>query len=125
MEKKLEQRGAFAGSAGLIAVVEGKMVAMNSEFENAILEVRERAAKLDEKLNSASAPYLKNRVKMASYMSDDAVMALRLSEKAQPKFVSKWIASAQMSLLMAKQLLDDIQQTADAYGGPENIEEIG
>jgi DNA repair ATPase RecN len=95
------------------------------QTDQQIAEERARINTLDSSLDAKRTPYLKNQLRFAGHMLDDALAALDHASKAEGNYVSMWIDFAEMNIQNANQRRQKVQDVVNKYGGPENIVEGG
>jgi hypothetical protein len=96
---------------------------MSDNWEQ-IKEERLRVAVLDSSLETNRTPYLKSQLGIAFHLLDDAMDALLISDKADPKNTAMWLEFAQLNIQTAVQIRQKAQGIVAAYGGPENVVEV-
>lgn len=93
--------------------------------EQRIGEERSRIKALDSSLDPERTPYLKNQLRFAGHMLDDAVDALRFAAKADSNYGALWTDFAEMNIQNAIQRREKVQALVDRYGGPKKVMEVG
>lgn len=89
-----------------------------------IQDERTRLAALDSKLDATRTPFMKNQLRLASHLLDDAESALGFA-KANVGHASMWLGFGEINIRAAAQLRQKVQEYVDNYGGPEHVTEIG
>ena len=101
------------------------MEAVLSNLQQLITEERARIEALDSTLDAGRTPYLKNQLRHAAHLLDDANDALRMEAHAASNHKGVWIGFAGTLLQAATQLRLKVHELVDTYGGPANVVEIG
>ena len=101
------------------------MTAMPNDLVQRIASERDAISTLDSSLDSERTPYLKEQIRFASHMLDDALSALRLASDARTNNAVLYLTGAEMFLEMATQIRETVQGNVEAYGGSEIIREVG
>src|SRR5689334_21048302 len=96
---------------------------MPNDLGERIAFERDAISTLDSSLNSERTPYLKEQLRFASHMLDDALGVLGLAADARTNNAVLYLTGAEMFLEMATQIRDTVQRNVDAHGGPENVRE--
>lgn len=81
--------------------------------------------RLDGTLNQDRTPYLKAQLRLTLSNVDDVDMLLRFEQQAQPRYAGAWLAIAEGNVARAAATCQQVQKLVDAYGGPDNVIEVG
>jgi hypothetical protein len=90
-------------------------------MEKRIKEEKARITTLD----STRTPYLKHQIQSAIHWLEEAVVALRLGERAGSNYVAVWHGFAEANIQTAVDIRKRVQGLVAAYGGPEHVLEMG
>jgi hypothetical protein len=96
---------------------------MPSNLEKQINEERARLHALRSKLDTGRTPYMKWRLGLALHILEDGEAALR--DVKGDTNDSDWTAFASFCLQLAMEKRKEVEETANKYGGPANVVEMG
>lgn len=68
---------------------------------------------------------MKEHLRFAAHMLDDALGILRLAADARTNNVMLYLTGAEMFLEMANEIRETMQGNVAAHGGPEKVREVG